>query len=143
MALCTMPTSIKLEPASSLTVRRTLHKDEGTTHKMPKTGEDHISTYVRAVNFLLKSYATDSNIAKATSNIACLKNASMYTSVQFADVLRSKVVRGRSAYLEKRSKEVFIDGVLVNIQSVVRIFWGREQGAHLSQTVQYENTLLQ
>lgn len=59
-------------PTSCLTVRMTPSKEDAATHRLPKTSEERISTYVKAGNFLLKSYATDFNIAEATPDIACL-----------------------------------------------------------------------
>lgn len=44
------------------------------------------------MNYLLKSYKTDSNIAKAMSDIAVLRKAAKKTSVKFADVLERNVV---------------------------------------------------
>lgn len=66
----------------------TPHNDDGTIHRQRKTGEEQIFTSVEAVDFLLKAYATDSNIAQTTSDIACVKKSSVETSVQFADVHR-------------------------------------------------------
>lgn len=62
------------------------HKGGGTTPKLLVTGECHISTYLEAVIFLLKPYATDFDIAKTTPYITCLKQAPMNNFVQFADV---------------------------------------------------------
>lgn len=57
-----------------------------------KVEEEQITIYFKIVNYLLKSYATERNIAEATLEIALLKNAPNGTSVQFADVLRTKFV---------------------------------------------------
>lgn len=108
--------------ASSKPVLMTLHKDHGATHRLPMMGKEQFSTHVKAVNFLLESYATSSNIVKAESDIICMKKASIETSVQFSDVLQSKVVRGGNVYPEERTKRLFIDNLPTNNQSVVRIF---------------------
>lgn len=92
-ALCVMPTFVRDRPASSLTAWISPHKDDGTAHRLQKTHEEQNSTYVEAVNFLLKSYAINYSNAMATSDIECLKKVSMDTSVQLADVFRLKVVR--------------------------------------------------
>lgn len=51
----------------------TPYEDDGTTKRLSKAGEKQISMYVEAVNFLLKSYTTDSDIARATSKISVLR----------------------------------------------------------------------
>lgn len=73
MALWIMPKFMKSGPVSSLTVQMGLQKDDGTIHRLPKQSKEQITTYVEAVNFLLKSNVTDSNIAQTASSIACLK----------------------------------------------------------------------
>lgn len=83
------------------------------------------------MNYLLTSYATNSNIVKAASEIATLRKVTNETSVQFADVLRTKVVQCENVYLVESTKGIFIDGLPANIQSAVRMFWSREQNAHL------------
>lgn len=121
----------------------TLHKDDGTVHRLPSIGEEQIPTYVEAVNNLLKSYAADSNIAKATSDVACLKKTSMEALVQFADLLRSKVVHCGNVYPEMRANGGFIDGLPANIRSTLRTAWGHQKDAHLLETAQYADPLLE
>lgn len=120
----------------------TPQKDAGATHRLPKTGEEQMSTYVKAATFLLKSYATGFDLVKATSATACLKKASMETSVQFVDALRSRFIQCGNAYPEVLTKEVFVDSLRASIQSTVKMFWRRKQVAHLLETAQYKNTLL-
>lgn len=67
------------------------------------------------MNYLLNYYATDSNIAKPTFKIAALRNAVNETSIKFADVLKTKIVRCKIFYLEESTKDVFIDGFPANI----------------------------
>lgn len=74
----------------------TFHKDDQTAHRLPMTDEEQILMCVEAGKVLLNFYATDSNIARAASDIACVKKISIDTSVQFADILRSWVVRCRN-----------------------------------------------
>lgn len=85
----------------------------------------------------------DFNIGKTTSDLACLKNASMKTSVQLADVLRLKAIRYGNAYPEECTKKWFIDSFRANIQSAVRIPRSRKKDAHILETVQYADTQLQ
>lgn len=61
----------------SLTVCTTLHEDDEMTHRLPKTDEEEISTYVEAVIFFLKFYATVIKIAESNSVIACWKKILM------------------------------------------------------------------
>lgn len=107
----------KDEAAFSSNVRMDPHSDDGTTWKLLWTGEEQISTYVEDVNFLLKFYTADFNFARATLNIGCFKKVSTKISVQFDDVLRSKVVRCRNAYPKKHTKGVFIDDFPASIKS--------------------------
>lgn len=75
MVLFVLTKYMKDAPASSLKVEITPHKDDETTYRLPKTGEEQVFTYVEAMPFFLNSYATESNIAKAKTNIAYLKRA--------------------------------------------------------------------
>lgn len=126
-----MPTLIKIGTASYQTVLMTLQKkNDETTHRLPKASEKQISIYVEATNFLLKFIATDSNIAMATSDKVCLKKTLMETSVQFASVLRSKIVRCGSTYSKERTNEVLIDDLPAYIQNAVKMFWSLKQNGH-------------
>lgn len=100
----------------------TLRKDVGNTHGLPKTGKEQIFTYMEAVNSLLQSRVTNSNVATAASDVVCSKNASEETLVQFVDALCSKVVRCGNACPEKRNKEVFIDVLPASMLSAVQFF---------------------
>lgn len=113
---------MKHGPASSLTAQMNLQKDDETSPSMLKTGKKQICRYVQAVNFLLESYETDPDIAKATYDIARLRSVSRKTSVLASDVFRSKVVRCGHAYTDKRAEGALIDGSPTNIESAVWIF---------------------
>lgn len=83
-----MPLFINDGPASSLTVQTNSYKADGSTRILSKTGKAQVSLYVEALNFLLKSYFTVSNMATATPYIACLKKSSrkrQYSLLMFFD----------------------------------------------------------
>lgn len=67
----------------------------------------------------------------------------METSVEFANVLRLKVVLCGNAYRKPRTKGVFIDGLPAKDQSAESLFWDQEQDAHVLETAQYADTLLE
>lgn len=96
-----------------------LFVDDGKTHRQSEASEEQNSTFVEAVNSLLKLYATDSNMASATLKIAVLRKTSMKTPVQLVYVLRIKVARCGNTYPEERIEKVFIDGLPANRQSGV------------------------
>lgn len=73
------------------------------------------------MNFLLKLYATVSNITKAASKIVCLQIKPSGTVLQFADALRSNGVRCGNAHPEEHTEKLFIDGFLVNVHSAVKL----------------------
>lgn len=54
-------------------------------------GGEQIMTYDEDLKYSWKSYAIDSNIAKAISEILLLKKRFHESSVQFADVLKTKL----------------------------------------------------
>lgn len=136
--LSIMPTFMKVGPVSSPVVWLNRYNYNNTSHRLPKAKEEQIFTYVKAVNFQLKSYATDSKIPKAILEIAAFKKIPIETSVQFADVLRTKVVCCGNAYLKERAKKVFSDGLPVNSQGAIRVSWRWKQAAHLLDIAQYE-----
>lgn len=84
----------------SLTVRIALRRDEQGKYPLAKIMKEQTMTYAEAVNYLFKSYATDSNISKATDGnlakktleFASQEKESHETSVQ-AVVQRTKIVR--------------------------------------------------
>lgn len=90
-------------PAFSLTVCMTPYKDNETTHRLPKAGYEQIPMYEKATNFQLKSYARGSIEAKAILEIAALRKAPIKIFVQFADVLRTKVVCCGNAYSKEHT----------------------------------------
>lgn len=63
-ALWTMPTFMKGKTAYSSTVLMNPYKDDETVHRLAMADNEQPCTYMEADDFLLKSYATDSNIAK-------------------------------------------------------------------------------
>lgn len=135
-AMSIKPTFVKKGPPFILTDQMNFCKDDGNIQRLPKTCKLQTFTYMKAEKFSLKWYATDSRNAKTTLVIVCMKKASKEASLQLADILRSKDVRSENAYPKKRTRRVFIDGLPVNTQSAVRMFWGRAQNFHLLLTVQ-------
>lgn len=101
--------------ASILTARMSPWGDAKGKYPLLQVDEKQITTYFEAVNYLLKFYAMDHNIAKAISDISLLKTASNEISVQFADVLKMKVVWWENTYLDERTIGIFIDFVPANI----------------------------
>lgn len=99
--------------------------------------------YVEDVNFLLKLYATDPNIAKETFEVAAPRQTTMETSIHYADVLCTKEVCCENAYPVKRTNGVFMDSLLANNKIVVRLFYDCKKGAPLSEASQYVHTLLE
>lgn len=112
---------IKDRPAANLTVRMAYFEDGGATHRLPEVGKKQIFTYVKVVTIIVNSYAPDSPTAKAALEIASLENTPLETSVQFEDVLRTKMARCENIYPEKRTKKLFIDWFLASIQSAIGI----------------------
>lgn len=65
-----MPNVMKDGLASSPTVEMILKWDRMGEYPLSKVETEQITTVVEVVNYLLKLYATDCNIAKASLNIA-------------------------------------------------------------------------
>lgn len=103
--------------------------------KQSKVGTERISLHVAAVNFLLKSYATVYSIAKATAETAYLIKNPIKTSVQFAEKLCTMAAHCGNAYLEKRTKEMFIDGLPATTQSALKSFWDYKLNTSLLRVV--------
>lgn len=92
---------------------------------------------------MLKSNATSDIIDNALSEAASYKETTCKALVQFADVLRIKVGRCGDDHPKESMKNIFTNCLLSRIQSTVRIFKGREQGAHHVETSWYVYTLLE
>lgn len=93
-----------------------------------------VGLYVHAVNPLLKSYATDFNFGKATSDVASIKIDLMEILVQFAGVLRLVFVRSENAYSEERTRVVLVDSSPPSIKNALRMFWAHERDMRLLKT---------
>lgn len=106
--------------ASNVRVQMTSYGDDGAFHRLSKAGKKQISTHLKAIQFLLKSCAIGSGIAKAARKIATLKKKTpTKTATQLADVVRTKVMCSWNAYPRKRTKRVFTDGLPVNNQITI------------------------
>lgn len=95
----------------------------------PKEGGVQIFASVKAVKFFSKYHATDTNIAKAISDIAFF--ASYEISAQFANVPRSKGECYGNAYFEERATWLFTDGLAAIVQIAVKTHWACKQVAQL------------
>lgn len=80
---------------------------------------------------------------KAAFKIVVVRKADNETIVQFANVLRTKVVQCRNVHSKVKTKAIFIDGFPADIQSEIQMFQGYEQDAYLLKTPQDADTLLQ
>lgn len=121
----------------------TSHEDDETIHRSPKAGKEQIPTYVEAVKFLLKSYAKDSSTARKALETAFQRKTPAEISVQFADVLCTKVFCCENAYHKKRAKKVCNHGLLASIQSSKTVRLVCTLDAHLSEIALYAGMLLQ
>lgn len=81
MAFLVIPNFITDVPASSRTVKTTPRKDALCEYPLPKVGEEQITTYGEAVNYLLMFYVMYRNITNATLVIALLRKVCNKTSV--------------------------------------------------------------
>lgn len=57
----------------------TLQIGDELANRLSKAHEEQITTYLKAINFLLKSHATDFNLAKVKSEISALLKHSIET----------------------------------------------------------------
>lgn len=101
-----------------------------------------MSTFVEDVSYLLKWYATKAIISKPMSENRTPKEVYNELTVQFVDAVRLKFVRCGGGHPGVRIKEKLIDGLRTAICSGVRIFWGRELVAHLTELAQEAETVL-
>lgn len=75
----------------------------------------------------MKSYITESSIAKATLKIGVLRKTPMKASVKFAHVLCKMIVRCGNACAEKHEKKILIEGLQASVQSAKRTLRGTYQ----------------
>lgn len=101
-----------------------------------------VESHIGEVNLLLKSCATNANIASATSKIGPFVKPSNESAVQLADANCLTAVKCASAYPDRRTKKLFIDGLPLRIISGVQMFCNRELDTHLTELAQYANILL-
>lgn len=86
MALLEILIFVNKSSSLSLIVSITPRKDETGAFLLPDAGKLQNKSYSEAMSSLLKSYATDSKIAKTTLEIASIREASNETLAQFDDV---------------------------------------------------------
>lgn len=97
--------------------------------------EGALQSYSSIVNFLLKRYATDDNIAKLDSDIRSLRQGSS-TPTEFAQKLWTKSLVFGSEYDGKALKEMFVEGIQASIRKTLRHWWAEHQDTSLEDITQ-------
>lgn len=69
---------------------------------------------------MMKSYKTNSNIAKKSSEIGQIMKLANESTVQLSGAVHLRAVRCGNAYIDERNKKVFIDGLPLTVPSGVR-----------------------
>lgn len=108
----------------------------------PEAGGGKIGAYVEAVNPLLKPYATNADIVKATYEISSIQKMPIEPQVEFVDAVRLKPVRCGNTYPDKQIEEAFVDVLPKAICSKVCTFCGCDLGAHLWEFALYADKLI-
>lgn len=92
VAMWLLQFSIKKFQAASLTIRLTRKQGDDIPNMMDRgrDEQERIHTYIEAVNYLLRSYATDDAKARASSKTESLKKLTHQNAVQYAKVLKNK-----------------------------------------------------
>lgn len=87
-------------PAVPLTTRLTPTSNSNEPARTPREEESQESmyTYIKAVNYLLSSYATNDIIVKAAFQIELYKKFFCHTAVHYAETLKDKFLRFGDAF---------------------------------------------
>lgn len=102
---------------------------------------DVLKTYPEVVNYLLKAYATDEEIATAYAEVISCKQETNKTETEFAEQGRTKARRCGLDFSERRLKSIFVDRLLPGIQATVRNHLGSARGLSYTQLTEYAQAL--
>lgn len=70
--------------------------------------QKHIYAYVKTVNYLLNSFATDNVIAETATKVEAFKQRPVQTAVSFDEALKDNAQKCEEAFLEQRAKSIFV-----------------------------------
>lgn len=113
---------IKDEPANRSTGQISCNRRANVWVSLPKVGWEHIFTYVKAVESLLKLFVIDANIANVTYNIVFMKKIQVENWAQVPNVVRTKHDMCGNACCKEKNIRILIEGLTVDVQSAIRIF---------------------
>lgn len=93
-------------------------------NKKDQKQEAELTTYCKAVKYLLKTYATNDVISEADAEITNFKQPTGMTAVCHCEVLWEKALGCGRVYDEPRLKAIFIEGTHSSIRNLMRTYWG-------------------
>lgn len=103
------------------------------TYTRPRAGCDKISTYFEPAKQLLKMYAINVNVARATNEISTLRKMPKDSAEQFADAIHLKAVSSKNSPLDEWLKKFFFDVLSTATFGEVGMFWKSELVVNLSE----------
>ena len=79
-----------------------------------------IHSYKEAVNFFLKTYATDEEIALAYNEVTSFHQSTNMSETEFSQKLWSRALRCGTVFSDRRMKSLFTEGLLPSTRAQVR-----------------------
>lgn len=123
------------EPAKAPLMHRVCLTDKDSQQK------GKLTTYCQVVNYLLVTYATDDEIAKAEAGIMQFKKPERMSATLFSELLWEKALRCGRVYNDARLKALFIEGLHTSIRLSMRLYWAANKDATLHDLARHATSL--
>ena len=102
---------------------------------------DVLSTYCGAINYLLRTYATNETIAAAHGELVAFRQAPHMSAKAYGDRLLSKAGRCGRVYPRRVVRGYFVEGVLDEIRPAVRDYLAAHPKAHIHDLINHAETM--
>lgn len=99
--------------------------------------DESLSIYAEVKHFLLRSYATDDNIADAHNEVVSYKHSQSQKETEYSNRLYKKALRCGRVFSQHRLKSEFVEGVPANIRQTTRQFKSNNASCDLTKLARH------
>ena len=100
-----------------------------------------IHTYKEAINFFLRTYATDEEIALAYNEVMAFHQSTNMSETDFSQKLWAKALRCGTVFSDRRMKSLFTEGLLPSTRAQVRNYLANNPGKDYQALTRYAEAL--
>ena len=112
-----------------------------TSNNAKKKIGNRLLTYCQAIDFLLRTYATDDIIARAVDDLKSYKQDSTTSEMAYLEKLWARALRMGSVFQEHDLVDIFLAGLRPEIADHTRQFYSHNPTVDLSSIARYAHSL--